>query len=854
MEMKSEKNTRGKRLSREKEVLYGLQRKILSLIVFAAIAAVSLVVIRGILLDNAQRMGNEMAHSYSAEGERNLTAYETLMQVTTEYIDNQLESSGDPEGRIQMYLQMVSHTLGDNVIDPYVVIDGKIIAANPWEGDEEYDIYQTEWYQKAMEADGEIIYTDGYKDAITGKTIVTIAKKSKEGTVAAFDINPSQFRRNVEDYDNLPEGSAYFLCDSSGQLLYEETESDVSREALQQYMDILIGKIEDGDFPQTNAYVHNPAGEKRAAYYDVAGNGWISIITMPYNSLLQGVQTLSIWFLGILVIFLVALVILTLRENKMTMNYRRTNETVRVLGNSYYAIYRVDFASSTYEMIKGSDYVRERIPVNGDYELLLKTASEVMRADVFQDFRVSFSIDNIRKLVAGRTRDYGGDFLRKFGDEYRWVNVRVLFDESLNPEEAVLCFREVDEEKKAQLKQIQLLRESLQTAKESEESKNSFFSNMSHDMRTPLNAIIGLSELAQKHIGDPEKVREYMRKINYSSQQLLSLINDILEMSRMGSGKLSMTIQHFNLKKCIQDCVDIFQSQAEQQEKKFSVDIEMHTTEVYGDSFRLTQVLNNLLSNAVKFTKPGDRIALTVREIEQSEYTKYQIVVEDTGAGMSEEFLDKIFIPYERETRFGARNIAGTGLGMPITKNIISQMNGEISVESELDRGSRFTVTLPFKGIRNGENKEDQRRGSREDGKKPEQQEEDFLKGKKILLAEDNEINMEIACELLSMYGAEIVKAWNGREAVDAFHDSEENEFYAILMDMQMPEMDGCEAARLIRKMRRNDAKSVPIIAVTANAFAEDLAATSAAGMNAHVSKPIDFKVLCRTLRELDQD
>ena len=854
MEMKSEKNKKGKKLSREKEALYGLQRKILSLVVFAAIAAVSLVVIRGILLDNAQRMGNEMAHSYSAEGERNLTAYETLMQVTTEYIDNQLGTSSDPEGRIQMYLQMVSHTLGDNVIDPYVVIDGKIIAANPWEGDEEYDIYQAEWYQKAMEADGEIIYTDGYKDAITGKTIVTIAKKSKEGTVAAFDINPSQFRRNVEDYDNLPEGSAYFLCDSSGQLLYEETESEVSQDALQQYMDILIGKIEDGDFPRTNAYVHNPAGEKRAAYYDVAGNGWISIITMPYNSLLQGVQTLSIWFLGILVIFLVALVILTLRENKMTMNYRRTNETVRVLGNSYYAIYRVDFASSTYEMIKGSDYVRERIPVNGDYELLLKTASEVMRADVFQDFRLSFSIDNIRKLVARRTRDYGGDFLRKFGDEYRWVNVRVLFDESLNPEEAVLCFREVDEEKKAQLKQIQLLRESLQTAKESEESKNSFFSNMSHDMRTPLNAIIGLSELAQKHIGDPEKVREYMRKINYSSQQLLGLINDILEMSRMGSGKLSMTIQHFNLKKCIQDCVDIFQSQAEQQEKKFSVDIEMHTTEVYGDSFRLTQVLNNLLSNAVKFTKPGDRIALTVREIEQSEYTKYQIVVEDTGAGMSEEFLDKIFIPYERETRFGARNIAGTGLGMPITKNIISQMNGEISVESELDRGSRFTVTLPFKGIRNGENKEDQRRGSREDGKKPEQQEEDFLKGKKILLAEDNEINMEIACELLSMYGAEIVKAWNGREAVDAFHDSEENEFYAILMDMQMPEMDGCEAARLIRKMRRNDAKSVPIIAVTANAFAEDLAATSAAGMNAHVSKPIDFKVLCRTLRELDQD
>lgn len=842
------KNVKAKK---RRENFYGLQRKILSLVVITAIAVCSLIVIRGILLENAQKMGNEMAHSYSAEGERNLTAYETLVQVTTEYIDDQLQTSDDPEGRIQTYLQIVSRTLGDNVLDPYVVIDGRIIAANPWEGDRDYDVYQTEWYQKAVAAEGDIIYTNGYEDVITGNMIVTIAQQSREeGEVVAFDINPEQFRRNVEDYNNLPEGSAYFLCDSSGQLLYAETAGKESREVLQQYMNQLLEKIADGDFPRSSAYVHNPAGEKRAAYYDIAGNGWISIITIPYHSLLKGIQTLSIWYLGILVIFLAALIFMTLRENRMTMNFRRTNETVRVLGNSYYAIYRVDFSNNTYEMIKGSDYVRKRIPVKGDYELLVQTAGEVMHSDVFQDFRVSFSIDNIRKLVAKRTRDYGGDFLRRFGSEYRWVNVRVLFDESLNPEEAVLCFREVDEEKKVQLKQIQLLRESLQTARESEESKNAFFSNMSHDMRTPLNAIIGLSELAEKYVDDPEKIREYMRKINYSSQQLLGLINDILEMSRMGNGKLSMDIRHFNLKKCIQDCADIFQSQAQQQDKVFKTEIDIHTTEVYGDSFRLTQILNNLLSNAVKFTRSGDEIDLTVREIEQGEFTKYQIVVRDTGAGMSKEFLDKIFIPYERETRFGAKNISGTGLGMPITKNIVSQMNGEISVESTLGEGSTFTITLPLKGIPDGEKQERET----EEVRNKDEREEDFLKGKKILLAEDNEINMEIACELLSMYGAKVVKAWNGREAVDAFHDSGENEIFAVLMDMQMPEMDGCEAARLIRKMRRKDAKTIPIIAVTANAFAEDLAATSAAGMNAHVSKPIDFKVLCRTLRELDQN
>ena len=235
---------------------------------------------------------------------------------------------------------------------------------------------------------------------------------------------------------------------------------------------------------------------------------------------------------------------------------------------------------------------------------------------------------------------------------------------------------------------------------------------------------------------------------------------------------------------------------------------------------------------------------MQVKELEQKEYTRYQITVKDTGVGMSKEFLDKIFIPYERETRFGAQNVAGTGLGMPIAKNILSQMNGEMTVESTLGEGSTFTVTLPFKGV---EKKEE----AAWEKTKKEQTAQEFLKGKKILLAEDNEINMEIACELLRMYGAEVEKAWNGREAAETFRISKEYEFDAVLMDVQMPEMDGCEAAAAIRIMRRADAKTVPIIAVTANAFAEDLSATQAAGMNAHISKPIDFQLLGKILLEL---
>ena len=307
--------------------------------------------------------------------------------------------------------------------------------------------------------------------------------------------------------------------------------------------------------------------------------------------------------------------------------------------------------------------------------------------------------------------------------------------------------------------------------------------------------------------------------------------------------------------------------QIKREGKTFTLDFDIKTREVYGDSFRVTQILSNLLSNAVKFTSEGDAISLKVSERQNSDFVKYKLVLKDTGAGMSRDFLDRIFIPYEREVRFGAKNVSGTGLGMPIVKNILSQMNGEISVESELGKGSTFTVILPFRKADVEEEMEENPVSGETSGnevditgsggeKKADQaesgkSEEDFLRNRKILLAEDNEINMEIACELLDMYGAQVVKAWNGKEAVDLFAASGEDEFDVILMDMQMPEMDGCEAARTIRKMKRRDAEKIPIIAVTANAFAEDLSATAAAGMNAHISKPIDFSLLCRTLKEV---
>lgn len=823
--------------SRLKEGRYKLYRWVIVWFLLVVLALCSLIFIRQILLENAQKMGNEMAHSYSVEGEKDIVIYETLMQVSTQYIGDQLHRSEDPRGWIETYLQTVAGTLGAHIIDPYAVIDGEIIAANPWEGDATYEIQETEWYQKAVAAEGAVIYTDGYTDAITGEMVVTIAQ-AIEGTedVVAFDIFPKHFLRSTE-YDDMPEKGSYLLGDSKGTLLYAHSPSQITQENFT----MILEMIRQGDFQDFNSYVTNAEGERMSVYYDIASNGWISVVTIPQQELVQGVYELSNMYIIILGVFFIMLIVMSLREKKVNKMYRYTNDTMRALGNSYYAIYRVNYAQNTYDMIKGSDYVRQRIPAQGDYDLLIRTAGEVIEKNAFEDFGVSFSSEHIRELVSKRIRNYGGDFLRRFGEEYRWVDVRVLFDESLNPEEVILCFREVNDEKKEQLGQLRLLRESLEAAKESEKSKNDFFSNMSHDMRTPLNAILGMVELCEKYAEEPKRVKEYVGKIRYSAQQLLGLINDILEISRLQNGRLTLENRHFNLRQCMEDCVSQFIPQIEQEGKVLRTTYTMQYAEVYGDAFRLTQILNNILSNAVKFTDTGDEISLTVLELDQQEYAKYQIVVQDTGMGMSQGFLEKVFEPYERETRFSARSISGTGLGMAITKNIITQMNGEISVESQLGVGSTFTVTLPFQRVSESEQTEEKKTAY----------EEDFLMGKTILVAEDNEINMEVAEEFLTMYGAKVLQAWNGREAVEIFEASKESEIQAILMDMQMPEMDGCTAARAIRNSRRKDGKTVPIIAVTANAFAEDLAATKAAGMDGHISKPIDFRILCEQLQRI---
>lgn len=829
-------------------ILRKIRFNILLFLLLFLVEAISYQVLRIALLKNSQELGTALAQNCASEERNTLTVYETLLTFGTDTLREQMQSGStaqDMEAWLQTYFQSVQTALGKDTIDPYGVINGKIVAANPWEGNATYDYSQADWHRRAMDANGQVIFTDVYVDAISNQPIITLAQQVGQGNdVLAFDIFPKNFSFSAEALQ-IPEGGSLFLCDSKGALIYKQTQSNRNDEEIQKYLKELVESIHMGDHAEYDSSILDMDGNRRGVYYSFMPNGWIAIVTIPFSSILGNLSYLTIGFLIVFLILLLGFGLLTWKDMRTQQKMERTNETVRVLGNSYYALYRVDFGRGTYEMIKGSDYISNRLDPTGNYALLLNMIGEVLEDDAREEYMESFSLENIRHLVKNRIRDFGGDFLRRFGEEYRWVNIRVLFDESLQPEEVVLCFREVDREKRRHLQELRLLESSLQASRQSEESKQSFFSRMSHDMRTPLNAIIGLSELATVTVDDPVKTTDYLKKIDHSSRQLLELINEILDMSRLEQGKIILSNKQFNLQECVEECTDTFRYQAQRENKEFTTTIDISTRLVLGDPFRITQILNNLLSNAFKFTSEGDRVSLSIKQAEGQDYYTHTFVIEDTGIGMSKEFLSKIYEPYARETRFGTKQVEGTGLGMAIVKSLVEQMNGRITVKSEQGEGSTFTIILPLLPV-----KEDvETKGSTET--MDARSDTISLQDRHILLAEDNAINMEIATEVLTMNGIRVTQAWNGKEALDIFSVSPPFAFDAILMDMQMPEMDGCEATMKIRRLSRPDAKTVPIIAVTANAFAEDIAATAQAGMNAHISKPIDFQSLCQELGKL---
>lgn len=393
------------------------------------------------------------------------------------------------------------------------------------------------------------------------------------------------------------------------------------------------------------------------------------------------------------------------------------------------------------------------------------------------------------------------------------------------------------------------LEDALALAEEANRAKSDFLSAMSHDIRTPMNAIMGMTKLAVAHLDHPERVADCLQKIAISSKHLLSLINDVLDMSKIERSQITMNRMNLSLPSLMEQLSAMMAPQARVAGLRFQLQSRnIRHPYFYGDSLRINQILINLLSNALKFTPEGGAVDCLAEEVPAQgggNRVRYRFIISDTGMGMSEEFRTQIFAPFAR-SRAAAR-IEGTGLGLSITKGLVDQMGGEISVESRMGEGSTFQVELEFEAAQEDE----EARASAAGMQWPAAAGETVFSGCRFLVVEDNPINAEILCELLAMDGASTVLKTDGAQAVQAFLDAAPGTYDAILMDIQMPEMSGYEATRAIRALTRRDAKSIPIVAMTANAFAEDIQAAQDAGMNAHVAKPIDMDILRNTLYTL---
>ena len=493
----------------------------------------------------------------------------------------------------------------------------------------------------------------------------------------------------------------------------------------------------------------------------------------------------------------------------------------------------------------GSDkpYYLGYCPIENNNTMLICIVEKSVVDNVLRDYQKTIVFETI--LMAGF-------ILLLFAGLFYSISRRSLAEqkaeyEKRNNEIQTQAMKEMEESNKKLKKAKDITTEALQTAENANKAKTDFLSNMSHDIRTPMNAIIGMTSLIRHDAGNKAKVIEYADKIDISSQHLLGIINDVLDMSKIEAGKTVFKYTDFSILDFITELNTIFHSQIDEKNQTLTIIKENIRHEwVNGDQVHLMQIFSNLVSNAVKYTQEGGKIQFLVEECEtkSSVYAKYRFLVSDNGMGMSADFKDTIFDAFTRAESSMTNKIQGTGLGMAITKNLVEAMGGTIDVESELGQGSCFEVLIDLRIA------EDRFVSSAEQVEKDEPA-GNVLKGMRFLCAEDNELNAEILMELLKIEDAECTICENGKRVLEAFEQSAPGDYDMILMDVQMPVMNGYEATKAIRRSSHELAKTIPIIAMTANAFSEDIQHSLAAGMNAHVSKPIEMKVLEKTIRSI---
>ncbi|MDO5145744.1 MAG: ATP-binding protein [Eubacteriales bacterium] len=523
-------------------------------------------------------------------------------------------------------------------------------------------------------------------------------------------------------------------------------------------------------------------------------------------------------------------------------------QLMQAIHTTYDILVSVNLTKNSYSMVNNNKFLNKTAPPQGIFDnLILVEASTVPKR-----FRSEFIKKFDRQSLLQAYEDgYPSVYLehQQMGEDGlgHWVSTHVMFTRNPYNDDVmgITLIRRIDDLRATEEKNRKILEDALMMAEQANKAKSDFLSRMSHDIRSPMNAIIGMTTIAKSNLQDVDRVRECLDKISSSSQYLLALINDILDFSRIESGKISINHEPFELQKMLKSLSAIVSVQTLEKGQFFQIISQDDLQQSYvGDELRLKQILMNLLGNAHKYTPSGGRISLEISAKKQSNCnTILRFSVRDTGSGIAPEFLSDIFNPFSQGNN--ANSNTGSGLGLAITKNLVNLMNGHISLTSQLGKGSCFTVEIPLENYNTTDFEPEKWIENI-----PDEADSIQFQGEKILLAEDNTLNQEVAVTILEMHHLSVDVASNGQEALEIFEASAPRTYLAILMDIQMPVMNGYEAAAAIRSLDRKDAQTTPIYAMTANSFARDVSEALACGMNGHIAKPVDFEYLIKILFE----
>ncbi len=527
---------------------------------------------------------------------------------------------------------------------------------------------------------------------------------------------------------------------------------------------------------------------------------------------------------------------------------------IDALSRAYNAVWLInDIATGSFSLFRG-DTSEGSVHARPTKEALELLTYEDAKANYINNFVAPSDRERLEKelklenIIANTTskKVFGVVFKRVVGDKECYYRIEFAQVQLPNGKTGIVAgFKDVDEDVRKEQEIQQVLRDAIETANATSKAKSDFLSSMSHDIRTPMNGIIGMTAIATAHLDDRERVEDCLKKISEASSHLLSLINEVLDMNKIESGKVELNEENFNLSELVDTLLAMTKAQLENHHHTLNVNIaDVIHENVIGDSHRIQQVFVNLMSNAIKYTPDGGTISLTVAERPTNAHgvACYEFVFEDNGIGMTEDFQKHLFEPFTRANDKKTAAIQGTGLGMTITQSLVRMMGGDIQVKSRPGEGSRFAVTiyLKFLDVQNAEARKEDPLKNLEDLK---------FEGKRILLVEDHPVNAEIAKNVLQMTGLEVEWVMDGEAAVERMAGSNEGEFDLVFMDIQMPNMDGYQATAAIRAMTTY-ARRIPIVAMTANAFADDIRKAKEVGMNDHISKPIDFKELAKILQK----